>query len=71
MLVCHCKRVNDRTIRTAIRDGAKSIDAVGAVCGAGTSCGGCHETIDGLIGSEQKERRLLPMLAMTGLVTGS
>jgi bacterioferritin-associated ferredoxin len=70
MLVCHCKRVNDRAIRSAIRRGADDIDAVGAACGAGTCCGGCHDTIDDLLESERGERKLLPMLAMTALVTG-
>jgi bacterioferritin-associated ferredoxin len=49
LLVCHCRRVCDRTIRECIRDGAASIDEVGQSCGAGTGCGGCQPTIASLL----------------------
>lgn len=49
MIVCHCKAVNDRTILTAIADGAHDVVAVGAACGAGTGCGGCHGSIARLL----------------------
>ena len=49
MLVCHCRRVCDRTIRECIRDGAASIEEVGRACGAGTGCGGCQPTIASLL----------------------
>lgn len=49
MLVCHCHRICDRTIRESIREGARSIDEVGASCGAGTGCGGCRPAIAGLL----------------------
>lgn len=49
MVVCHCERVNDRTIRQLIDDAALSIDDVIAGCGAGGRCGGCRSTIERLL----------------------
>ncbi|MCA9606275.1 MAG: (2Fe-2S)-binding protein [Myxococcales bacterium] len=64
MLVCHCHRVNDRTIRDACRSGARTTDEVGEACGAGTGCGGCKPAIEGLIVSEGAARGVasLPMI---------
>jgi bacterioferritin-associated ferredoxin len=39
--ICHCKAVTDDRIRSAIVDGARTIDEVSAQCRAGTGCGGC------------------------------
>jgi bacterioferritin-associated ferredoxin len=47
--VCLCNGVSERKVRRAIDRGADSINAVGAACGAGTTCHGCHDTIDDLI----------------------
>ena len=55
MIVCHCKGVSDRTIRKAVRDGARSPRQVGAACNAGRSCGGCQPAIHELIESESQE----------------
>lgn len=52
MLVCLCKVVNDTTVRAAVRAGAETTDEVGAVCGAGTGCGGCKTHIEEIIESE-------------------
>ncbi|MEZ4226149.1 MAG: (2Fe-2S)-binding protein [Polyangiaceae bacterium] len=49
MLVCHCHRVCEREIQRAVDAGADSVHAVGAACGAGTSCGGCLPTIDAIV----------------------
>ena len=49
MLICHCHAVSDGTIRESIRDGARSTDEVGAMCKAGTCCGGCRPAIEGLL----------------------
>ena len=49
MIVCHCNAVNDTTVLDAIAVGARDIAAVGAICGAGTSCAGCHESLDHLV----------------------
>jgi bacterioferritin-associated ferredoxin len=49
LLVCHCHRICDRTVRESIRQGARSIDEVGDACRAGTGCGGCRPAIAGLL----------------------
>jgi bacterioferritin-associated ferredoxin len=52
MLVCHCLRVFDRTIRQCVRDGAASQPAVTAACGAGSRCGGCRSSIEAIVECE-------------------
>lgn len=53
MIVCHCHRVTDRVIRSAVRDGAGSEEAVAEVCGAGSCCGGCVPAVSEIIGEER------------------
>jgi bacterioferritin-associated ferredoxin len=55
MIVCHCHRISDRVVRAAIASGAKTEEEVAKMCGAGTCCGGCVETVSELI----DEQRLL------------
>ncbi len=57
MIVCLCKGVTDRTIRTLVREGACSIGDVGRACDAGRSCGGCRPTIDQLVETETRRRK--------------
>jgi bacterioferritin-associated ferredoxin len=45
MVLCICRAVTDREIDAAVRSGARSVDAVGACCGAGTDCGACRDAI--------------------------
>jgi len=45
MIVCICRAVPDRVIRTVIERGANSIEAIGAACRAGTGCGACREML--------------------------
>jgi len=52
MLVCHCHRVTDRTLRELARSGARTCEAVAAACGAGAACGGCRELVECIIDSE-------------------
>ena len=52
MIVCHCNRVSDGTIRDVIRNGASSRAEVTMACRAGRSCGGCVRTIDRIIDAE-------------------
>lgn len=52
MVVCHCHAVNDRSIRTVVRAGARCVESVGRACGAGRACGGCHEAIRDVIEEE-------------------
>lgn len=41
MLICHCRAVNDATIRDAIHNGAREPHDLSRSCGAGSRCGGC------------------------------
>lgn len=56
MLVCHCNGVTDRHIRRSIREGAATPNEVARRCGAGASCGGCHEGIRKILHAEMAER---------------
>jgi bacterioferritin-associated ferredoxin len=49
MIVCHCEVVSDRHVRDAITCGARTVDEVGAMCGAGTRCGSCRPTMGALL----------------------
>ena len=55
MIVCHCKAVCDRTIRDAVRGGARSRHQVTRRCGAGGVCGGCAPAIDDLVAEAHGE----------------
>jgi bacterioferritin-associated ferredoxin len=57
LLVCHCHRICDRTIRESIADGARSIAEIGASCRAGTGCGGCRPAIAGLLRDQEAPTR--------------
>jgi bacterioferritin-associated ferredoxin len=52
MLVCQCNGVTDRTVRRAVRKGARTTEDVGYACGAGACCGGCIPLIEKLIRHE-------------------
>jgi bacterioferritin-associated ferredoxin len=52
MIVCHCKAVSDRSIRDAVRRGARSPREVVLACQAGRHCGGCMPLVRELIESE-------------------
>jgi bacterioferritin-associated ferredoxin len=45
MIVCICKVVSDRTIRQAVHDGARSVEAVTLATRAGSCCGSCRPQI--------------------------
>jgi len=49
MVLCICRAVTDREIDAAVSAGARSVDAVGACCGAGTDCGACRDAIEARI----------------------
>ena len=61
MIVCHCCRVSDRTIRAAVQGGASTEEAVAEACGAGGVCGGCVPAVSELIDEEQRSERRLPL----------
>jgi bacterioferritin-associated ferredoxin len=50
--VCICERVRECEVRTAIRCGARSEEAVGEVCGAGLNCGTCLDRIADILDEE-------------------
>jgi bacterioferritin-associated ferredoxin len=64
MIVCHCRRVSDRTIRAAVREGACTEERVAEMCGAGTCCGGCVPAVNEIIDDELRARgvRRLPLI---------
>jgi bacterioferritin-associated ferredoxin len=49
VLVCHCHRISDRTVKLCVRGGASTADDVGRSCGAGTACGGCRPAIEAIV----------------------
>ena len=55
MIVCHCQAVSERTIRKAVRDGARCRRSVARACAAGRSCGGCTLAIDEIVRSELEQ----------------
>lgn len=67
MIVCHCRRVNDTTIRRSVEAGADTVDAVGRTCGAGTVCGGCRPAIARIL--ETTEAELAPAAAPDGVAS--
>ena len=48
-IVCACLDVGRNDIARAVASGARDVDAVGAMTGAGTNCGSCRAEIRGLI----------------------
>lgn len=52
-IICNCKQVSLETIKSAVANGAKSVEDIKAKTGAGTGCGGCvgalQDIIDGKI----------------------
>ena len=59
VLVCRCMEISEREIREAIRDGARSFDAVKKVTRAGMGlCQGrtCAQLVDRLIAEETASR---------------
>ena len=49
MIVCLCRGVPERTIRTVIAQGTCTLEALGAICGAGTDCGACCPMLTSMI----------------------
>jgi bacterioferritin-associated ferredoxin len=46
-------RVNDRLIRSVVRQGARTCEQVAQACGAGDCCGGCRPAIDEIVREER------------------
>ena len=41
MIICHCATISDHAVVAALDDGARTLEQVCQVSGAGQSCGGC------------------------------
>jgi bacterioferritin-associated ferredoxin len=61
LLVCHCKKVCDRTIRECVERGARSVEDVGRACEAGTACGGCQPAIAALVAGEPADAGVISL----------
>jgi bacterioferritin-associated ferredoxin len=61
LLVCHCAKVCDRTVRECVDSGARSVEEVGRACGAGTFCGGCIPTIGALVAGEPSDAGVISL----------
>lgn len=57
MIVCHCEVVTDRCVRNAVACGAVTVEDVGRMCAAGTSCGGCRPSIAALLATLEASGR--------------
>ena len=68
LLVCHCHRICDRTIRESMRQGASSVAEIGAACRAGTGCGGCRPAIAGLLSAHRAERSPERAVSAAGVI---
>jgi bacterioferritin-associated ferredoxin len=49
VIVCHCRAVSDRVVRSAVDRGACDLREVAERCGAGARCGGCHPVLMSLL----------------------
>ena len=57
MWICLCEAVNSGTIIKVIDSGARTVNDVSRVCGAGTECGKCRVTIRSLLQQHAEERK--------------
>jgi bacterioferritin-associated ferredoxin len=49
MIVCSCFAVTADELEQLVEDGADTVAAVRAACGAGSDCGACHEQVNEII----------------------
>lgn len=53
MVVCHCEAINDARIRNLLEGPVLDVDGaladISDVCGAGSRCGGCVDSIRALV----------------------
>lgn len=55
MLVCLCKGVSDKKIKSLVENGASSVKQVMSTCHAGKDCGSCICTVRDIIRQTRKE----------------
>ncbi|WP_297438925.1 (2Fe-2S)-binding protein [uncultured Clostridium sp.] len=53
-IICYCLNISEADIVKAINEGAKTLEAVQDVTGAGTACGACIGDIEELIEKHTK-----------------
>jgi bacterioferritin-associated ferredoxin len=68
VIICHCLRISDRTIRTSVREGAETREQVARACGAGSCCGSCRPAIDEIV---CEERGCAPRLVLLSFDSAS
>lgn len=49
MFVCICHAVTDEQIHSAVDAGAGTLEQIGGLTRAGTSCGTCHDHVEEII----------------------
>jgi bacterioferritin-associated ferredoxin len=63
-LVCHCRCVNDRVVRTAALAAGGDLEATQNICGAGLDCGGCLDAVESLVAAVHVSRPSLVELSV-------
>ena len=53
-IVCHCMDVSKRDIKIAMTKGARTLENIQELTGAGTVCGGCIELIEKILSTACK-----------------
>lgn len=53
-VVCHCMNVSKREIKLAMIKGARTLEDIQVITGAGTACGGCIELIEKILSTACK-----------------
>jgi bacterioferritin-associated ferredoxin len=54
MIVCVCRGISHHKLLEIIQEGASSLEAITARCGAGGDCGSCQATLQSLIHRSQR-----------------
>lgn len=49
MIVCLCEGVSESEVQRQIQRGCRTVAALGAACGAGTSCGSCSNHLQRML----------------------
>jgi bacterioferritin-associated ferredoxin len=49
MIVCLCRGLPEHAIRATIARGGDTLERLADICGAGSDCGGCAQTLDALL----------------------
>lgn len=55
-LVCVCNFITEKEILATIAEGARDLEDIKLMTGAGTSCGKCHAAINGLLAGAAVKR---------------